>query len=67
VEPAQVSVFVKDRGVGFDVEQIAGDRQGVRGSIIARMERHGGHVQFRSAAGAGTEVELTLPRKEENR
>jgi signal transduction histidine kinase len=31
------------------------------------MERHGGHVQFRSAAGAGTEVELTLPRKEENR
>jgi phage shock protein PspC (stress-responsive transcriptional regulator)/signal transduction histidine kinase len=67
LEPAQVSVFVKDRGVGFDVEQIAGDRQGVRGSIIARMERHGGHVQFRSAAGAGTEVELTLPRKEENR
>ena len=64
LEPAQVSVFVKDRGVGFDVDTVAADRQGVRGSIIGRMERHGGKAQFRSAAGTGTEVELTLPRKE---
>jgi signal transduction histidine kinase len=67
LEPGQVSVFVKDRGVGFDVERIADDRHGVRGSIIARIERHGGRAQFRSAAGTGTEVELTLPRKEEIR
>jgi signal transduction histidine kinase/phage shock protein PspC (stress-responsive transcriptional regulator) len=65
LEPQQASVFVKDRGVGFDVAAIAGDRQGVRGSIIARMERHGGQALFRSAPGSGTEVELTLPRKEE--
>ena len=65
VEPTQISVFVKDRGVGFDVAAIAGDRQGVRGSIIARMERHGGKAQFRSAPGAGTEVELTLARGED--
>jgi signal transduction histidine kinase len=64
LEPDQVSVFVKDRGVGFDVGQIGGDRQGVRGSIIGRMERHGGSVQFRTARGAGTEVELTMPIKE---
>jgi signal transduction histidine kinase/phage shock protein PspC (stress-responsive transcriptional regulator) len=64
LEPTQVSVFVKDRGVGFDVDAVAGDRQGVRGSIIGRMERHGGKAQFRSAPGTGTEVELTLPRTE---
>jgi len=64
LEPGLVSVFVKDRGVGFDVATVAGDRQGVRGSIIGRMERHGGKAQFRSAPGTGTEVELTLPRRE---
>jgi signal transduction histidine kinase len=61
LEPTQVSVFVKDRGVGFDVEAIADDRHGIRGSIIGRIERHGGAVQFRSGRGAGTEVELTMP------
>ena len=40
--PTQVSVFVKDRGVGFDLDAVADDRQGVRGSIIGRIERHGG-------------------------
>jgi signal transduction histidine kinase/phage shock protein PspC (stress-responsive transcriptional regulator) len=64
LEPDQVSVFVKDRGVGFEVEEIGADRQGVRGSIIGRIERHGGAVQFRTARGSGTEVELTMPRKE---
>src|SRR3954471_717636 len=65
LEPTQVSVFVKDRGVGFELAEIADDRQGVRGSIIGRMERHGGKAQFRSGWGTGTEVELTLPRKED--
>src|SRR3954451_17423363 len=65
LEPTQVSVFVKDRGVGFEVAEIADDRHGVRGSIIGRMERHGGKAQFRSGRGTGTEVELTLPRKED--
>jgi signal transduction histidine kinase len=62
VEPEQVSVFVKDRGVGFDMAGIADDRQGVRGSIIARVERHGGTVRVTSAPGAGTEVELRMKR-----
>jgi hypothetical protein len=36
-------------------------RHGVRGSIIGRMDRHGGRAQIRSAAGEGTEVRLILP------
>jgi signal transduction histidine kinase len=61
-EPDEVSVFVKDRGVGFDVDEIADDRQGIRGSIIGRMERHGGTVRVTSSKGAGTEVELRVKR-----
>ena len=37
-----VDVFVRDRGAGFDPSAVAEDRQGVRGSIIDRMARHGG-------------------------
>ncbi|MDT4917001.1 MAG: hypothetical protein QOH89_1701 [Pseudonocardiales bacterium] len=62
IEKEQVSVFVKDRGVGFEVDAVADDRQGVRGSIIARVERHGGTARLTSTAGGGTEVELRLTR-----
>ena len=55
-------VFVRDRGPGFDLAAIPGDRRGVRESIIGRMERSGGRVSVRSEPGAGTEVELTMPR-----
>ncbi len=61
VEPDQVSVFVRDRGVGFDLDGVDGDRHGVRGSIIGRMERHGGRAEIRTAVGEGTEVRLFLP------
>jgi signal transduction histidine kinase len=61
-EPDAVSVFVKDRGVGFDMDEIADDRQGVRGSIIGRVERHGGSVRVATGKGAGTEVELRMKR-----
>ncbi|HKC27575.1 MAG TPA: PspC domain-containing protein [Jatrophihabitans sp.] len=60
LEPEEVSVFVKDRGVGFDVDDVADDRQGVRGSIIGRVERHGGTVRVTSSKGGGTEVELRM-------
>ncbi|WP_203338668.1 ATP-binding protein [Nocardioides limicola] len=55
-----IDVFVRDRGVGFDTDGVAEDRQGVRGSIIDRMERHGGTAEIRSAPGEGTEVRLHL-------
>ena len=35
---------------------------GVRGSIVDRMDRHGGTAEVRSAPGEGTEVRLRLPR-----
>jgi signal transduction histidine kinase/phage shock protein PspC (stress-responsive transcriptional regulator) len=64
-EPTELSIFVRDRGVGFDVSGINDDRHGLRGSIIGRMQRHGGHAEIRSTPGDGTEVRLTLARKDE--
>ncbi len=58
-----VEIFVRDRGVGFDPAHVAEDRQGVRGSIVGRMERHGGSASVRSVPGEGTEVRLSLPNR----
>jgi len=57
----EILVFVKDRGVGFDPTSVAGSRQGIRESIVGRMERHGGKAEIISAPGTGTEVRLRLP------
>ena len=57
----EIEVFVRDAGTGFDMEAIEDDRQGVRKSIIDRMERHGGSAYIHSELGVGTEVELTQP------
>jgi signal transduction histidine kinase len=62
VETDAVSVYVRDRGIGFDVDAVADDRQGVRGSIIGRVARHGGTATIRSQLGGGTEVAITMPR-----
>jgi signal transduction histidine kinase len=62
VEPAEVSVFVRDRGNGFDPAAVPADRKGVAESIRARMTRRGGNASIRSAPGEGTEVSLTMPR-----
>ncbi|WP_270024824.1 ATP-binding protein [Solirubrobacter phytolaccae] len=56
----RVEVFVRDRGPGFDVEEVPTDRRGVRDSIVGRMERHGGHATVHSTPGYGTEVELVI-------
>lgn len=63
VGPDFVEVFVRDLGVGFDVDAIGDDRAGVRDSIIGRIERHGGTAVVHSTPGEGTEVELRLPRR----
>jgi signal transduction histidine kinase len=62
VEPADISVFVRDRGVGFDLASVPDDRLGIRRSIIERMERHGGSAVVRSEPGTGTQVELHVTR-----
>lgn len=59
-ETERIEVFVRDRGAGFDPDAIPEDRLGVRGSIIGRVERHGGTARVRSS-GDGTEVALTMP------
>ena len=62
VEPDAVSVFVRDRGCGFDPDAVATDRKGVAESIRARMARRGGTATIRSAPGEGAEVALRMPR-----
>jgi signal transduction histidine kinase len=61
-EEEKLSVFVRDRGPGFDLSSVDDDRHGVRGSIIGRMKRHGGQAEIRTSPGNGTEVALTMPR-----
>ena len=62
VEDGTVSVFVRDRGKGFDPDDVPSDRHGLADSIRGRVERHGGTVRLRTALGEGTEVGLTMPR-----
>ena len=51
IEDGTASVFVRDRGAGFDVGQIPTDRRGMVESIRGRMERHGGKAVVRSSTG----------------
>jgi len=62
VDASRASVFVRDRGGGFDPTAIPPDRRGIEESIRGRMERAGGSAAIATAPGEGTEVELTLPR-----
>jgi signal transduction histidine kinase len=63
VDAERVELFVRDRGAGFEPDGVDDDRQGLRGSIIARIERHGGQVRVRSAPGQGTEIEIRMGRQ----
>jgi signal transduction histidine kinase len=65
-EPDQVTVTVRDDGAGMadgrlDAARAEG-RLGVAQSIVGRMRALGGTAVLTSAPGAGTEVELRLPR-----
>nr|WP_245572475.1 ATP-binding protein [Actinokineospora enzanensis] len=62
VEAEKVTVFVRDRGKGFDPDAVPEDRHGLADSIRGRMERHGGEIKLRTAPGEGTEVQLHMPR-----
>lgn len=64
VEPHQVSIFVRDRGAGFDPTTVPADRQGLAKSIHARIERRGGTVEVKSTPGRGTEVRIFMPRND---
>jgi signal transduction histidine kinase len=61
VEPDRATVFVRDRGKGFDPGAVPTDRGGISHSIVGRMARAGGRATMHSTLGEGTEVELVLP------
>jgi signal transduction histidine kinase/phage shock protein PspC (stress-responsive transcriptional regulator) len=61
VEPEQATIFVRDRGRGFDPDAVPVDRGGISQSIVGRMARAGGRARVRSVSDEGTEVELVLP------
>ena len=62
VDNGTAAVFVRDRGVGFDPGNVGADRHGLAESITGRMRRYDGDAVIRSTPGAGTEVQLTMPR-----
>lgn len=57
-----VDVFIRDRGAGFELDTVPGDRLGIRQSIIGRMRRAGGTATVRSSVD-GTEVHLHYGRE----
>lgn len=61
VTDSRFEIFVRDRGRGFQVQQVPDDRRGIRDSLIARTKRFGGSVVIESAPGEGTQVQLSLP------
>jgi signal transduction histidine kinase/phage shock protein PspC (stress-responsive transcriptional regulator) len=63
VEADKVSLFVRDRGKGFDLAAVGADRKGIKESVKGRVARHGGSAMLRSTPGSGTEVELKMPRR----
>ncbi|WP_232783931.1 MULTISPECIES: ATP-binding protein [Microbacterium] len=60
-----VDVFVRDRGPGFVLDDVADDRLGVRQSVIGRMRRLGGTATVTSGP-EGTEVQLRATTAEGN-
>jgi signal transduction histidine kinase len=62
VDRDEISIYVRDAGVGFDPEAVAADRQGLSKSIRERVRLAGGQSSVRSALGEGTEIAVTLHR-----
>ncbi len=61
--PNLLTVFIRDRGTGFDPNAVPAESRGIAESIVGRMERRGGTAEITSAPGKGTEVELRVPRQ----
>jgi signal transduction histidine kinase/phage shock protein PspC (stress-responsive transcriptional regulator) len=62
VEAEAVTLFVRDRGRGFDPTTVPADRKGLAESVRARVVRRGGSADIRSVHGEGTEIRLSMPR-----
>ena len=58
----EIAVYVRDRGTGFDPDELSPASHGIADSIRGRLERVGGTAAIVSSAD-GTEVELRLERR----
>lgn len=56
----ELSIFVRDRGCGFDPDNIPDGHHGLAESVHGRVERAGGTVRIKSAIDDGTEVAITM-------
>jgi two-component sensor histidine kinase len=54
-----LQVVVHDDGVGFDPALVPPHRMGLAVSVLARMDRVGGHAEIVTATGSGTTVRLS--------
>ncbi|MGB3737128.1 MAG: ATP-binding protein [Ilumatobacter sp.] len=66
-DPAELTAFVRDTGIGFDLasarsSHLPGSHRGIEDSIIGRVRRAGGTSVIESRPGVGTEVEISVPR-----
>ncbi|MCS5716790.1 ATP-binding protein [Herbiconiux sp. CPCC 205763] len=59
--PSELSVMVSDSGVGFEVNDTADDKVGLRMGVVEAIVDLGGSVQIWSRPGAGTAVFMTVP------
>jgi signal transduction histidine kinase len=55
-----LTAYVRDRGGGFDPNELPVDRRGITDSIRGRIERNGGTVTITSAPGEGCEVQIEM-------
>lgn len=63
-EHGHTAVTVSDDGIGFELEEAEnGSGLGVKGSIVGRMKRVGGHASLQGAPGGGTLVTLVTSRQ----
>ena len=60
-DDGSVRAVVSDEGAGFDQSRVAGERLGLRVSIIERMRAVGGSAVVQSSPGHGTRIVLTWP------
>jgi two-component system NarL family sensor kinase len=58
--PSYVRLTIEDDGRGFDLDQAPADRFGL-GGMNERIVLLGGVLHIRTAAGAGTQIEATVP------
>ncbi len=60
-DSGELTVTVRDSGVGFDPGSVAADRLGIGRSIVERIADCGGTASVRSSPGNGTTVTLRVP------